>query len=276
MLRRDVVPRSFNARLLVDARLGLNLTQEQAAALVGVDVRTYRRYESGEVNQGGAFGVRHPSRRRILARIAVELGVAEEELVVASEPPDAHRAVETRAEMPIHYEHALPRARVFVGRSALVEQLRAWIDDPAPSARVLALVALGGAGKTTLVEHVITRRGDGPRAAGIFVYSFYDDDRAEAFFERALARVLCAYRGRCRRGRPRCRARACARRRRSASFGDRWARGDPRQRCGRDDLWADRGRRATAFLDPHGVRPWRCARARDVALRADRCCGMGE
>ncbi|HYP97886.1 MAG TPA: helix-turn-helix transcriptional regulator [Polyangiaceae bacterium] len=181
------MPRSFNARLLVDARLGLNLTQEQAAALVGVDVRTYRRYESGEVNQGGAFGVRHPSRRRILARIAVELGVAEEELVVASEPPDAHRAVETRAELPIHYEHALPRARVFVGRSALVEQLRAWIDDPAPSARVLALVALGGAGKTTLVEHVITRRGDGPRAAGIFVYSFYDDDRAEAFFERALA-----------------------------------------------------------------------------------------
>src|SRR6478735_5654636 len=118
MLRRDVVPRSFNARLLVDARLGLNLTQEQAAVVVGVDVRTYRRYESGEVNQGGAFAVRHPSRRRILARIALELGIAEQDLIVASEPAGTARASESMAELGVRYEHALPRARVFVGRSA--------------------------------------------------------------------------------------------------------------------------------------------------------------
>ena len=181
------MPLSFNARLLAEARLGLNLTQEQAAVVVGVDVRTYRRYESGEVNQGGAFGVRHPSRRRILARIAVELGIAEEDLVVASEPAGAARACESRAEFEVRYEHALPRARLFVGRSAHIEQLRAWADEAAPSARIMALVALGGTGKTALIERVLTLRGAGTQPAGVFVYSFYDDDRAEEFFDRALA-----------------------------------------------------------------------------------------
>lgn len=180
------MPVSFNARLLVEARLGLNLTQEQTAALVGIDVRTYRRYESGEVNQGGGFGVRHPSRRRILARIAGELGIAEEDLV-ASVPPDAAPASEPKADFWVRYEHALPRARVFVGRPALVDRLRAWFDDASPTERVLALVALGGAGKTALVERSLTLRGDGPHPAGVFVYSFYDDDRVEVFFERALA-----------------------------------------------------------------------------------------
>lgn len=181
------MPSSFNASLLVEARLGLNLTQEQAAALVGVDVRTYRRYESGEVNQGGAFGVRHPSRRRILARIALEMGIAEQDLVVPSEAHDGSPASESRVGYQTRYEHALPRARVFVGRSLLIQRLRAWIEEAAPRARVMALVALGGAGKTTLVERVLTLIGDGPHPAGAFVYSFYDDDRAEAFFQRALA-----------------------------------------------------------------------------------------
>lgn len=181
------MPVSFNARSLVEARLGLNLTQEQAAAAVGVDVRTYRRYESGEVNQGGGFGVRHPSRRRILARMAAELGIAEDELLVASEAAGASLATDSSAEFRVRYEHQLPRARVFVGRSALLERLRAWLDEPAPSAHVVAIVAMGGAGKTALVERVLALRGDGPHPAGAFVYSFYDDDRAEAFFERALA-----------------------------------------------------------------------------------------
>jgi uncharacterized protein YigA (DUF484 family) len=109
--------------------------------------------------------VRHPSRRRILARIAVELGIPEEDLVLASEPADAPRASESRAEFAVHCEHALPRARVFVGRSAHIEQLRAWADEDAPSVRIMALVALGGTGKTALVERVLTLRGDGAHSA---------------------------------------------------------------------------------------------------------------
>ena len=49
------------------------------------------------------------------------------------------------------------------------------------------LVALGGAGKTCLGERFLASIGDGPHPGGVFVFSFYDDDRVEAFFERALA-----------------------------------------------------------------------------------------
>jgi transcriptional regulator with XRE-family HTH domain len=74
--------RSFNSAALLDARLDLGLTQEQLAATLGVDLRTYRRYESGEINAGGGpFSVRHVSRRRFLRRVSKELGIAEEDLV---------------------------------------------------------------------------------------------------------------------------------------------------------------------------------------------------
>ena len=63
----------FNSDALLEARLGLGLSQEETAATLGVDVRTYRRYESGEVNHQG-FAVRHPSRRRFVEKIIGELG----------------------------------------------------------------------------------------------------------------------------------------------------------------------------------------------------------
>ncbi|WP_233562500.1 helix-turn-helix domain-containing protein, partial [Sorangium cellulosum] len=73
----------FNHTLLQRARLELDLTQEQVAASIGVDVRTYRRYESGAVNDPRlGFSVRSPSRRRILERLSAELGIAEAELLV--------------------------------------------------------------------------------------------------------------------------------------------------------------------------------------------------
>ncbi|MGZ3457724.1 MAG: helix-turn-helix domain-containing protein, partial [Archangium sp.] len=73
----------FHHALLLQARLDLNLTQEQAAAAVGVDVRTYRRYESGAVNDvDGGFSVRHPTRRKMIQRLAAELGLAEADLLV--------------------------------------------------------------------------------------------------------------------------------------------------------------------------------------------------
>jgi hypothetical protein len=50
------------------------LTQDDAAAALGIDVRTYRRYESGAVNAGG-FDVRHATRSRLLARMSDELGL---------------------------------------------------------------------------------------------------------------------------------------------------------------------------------------------------------
>ncbi len=180
------MPTVFNHRLLARTRLDLGLTQEEAARAAGVDVRTYRRYESGEVNDPSeGFGVRHASRRRILQRLARELGVAEDELLVDAASPEGP-APERRA-WPVCYAHPLPRAPHFVGRAAVLEALRAWLDADARDPRVIAVVALGGAGKTSVVEHLLAGLGDGPREGGVFVWSFYDDPRVEGLLERALA-----------------------------------------------------------------------------------------
>jgi len=73
----------FDHDRLVQIRTDLNLTQEAVAASVGVDVRTYRRYETGSVNDvRGCFLVRNASRRRFLSRLSRELGVEENELLV--------------------------------------------------------------------------------------------------------------------------------------------------------------------------------------------------
>ncbi|APR79355.1 WD-40 repeat protein [Minicystis rosea] len=196
------MPTFFDHALLSRARLDLGLTQEEAAAAAGVDVRTYRRYESGEVNdptQG--FAVRHPSRRRILRRLARELGIAEEDLIVtrADASPvidDAPSPPERAASAPVdeitrptgffvHHVHALPRAQHFVGRVAILKRLHAW--HAGESGGVVAIVALGGQGKTSIVERFVTELGDGPHRGGVLVYSFYDDPRIEAFFDHALA-----------------------------------------------------------------------------------------
>jgi transcriptional regulator with XRE-family HTH domain/tetratricopeptide (TPR) repeat protein len=207
--RRVAVPTFFNHALLARARLDLGLTQDDAAAAAGVDVRTYRRYESGEVNDPAlGFAVRHPSRRRILQRLAAELGLAEDDLLVpAPSPPPAPPRP---AGHLVRHAHPLARAHHFVGREAVLALLHVWfagegarINLPARSSGgvggalgpphrdattyVLAVVALGGAGKTSVVERFLSAIGDGPHPGGVFVWSFYDDARIEALLDQALA-----------------------------------------------------------------------------------------
>ncbi|MGK3963022.1 helix-turn-helix domain-containing protein [Sorangium sp. So ce118] len=217
----------FNHTLLQRARLELDLTQEQVAASIGVDVRTYRRYESGAVNDPRlGFSVRSPSRRRILERLSAELGVAEAELLAgeaggaaASEAPaaeapaaEAPAAAEPAAAeapasaaeasapaaapaapqagapawRPLH-AHTLQRARHFVGRGEVLERLAAWADASPPEPRVVALLGVGGAGKTAIAERFLQGLGDAPRPGGVLVWSFYDDPRTEAFLDQAAA-----------------------------------------------------------------------------------------
>lgn len=165
----------FQHQRLVEARVGLGLTQERAAQIAGVDVRTYRRYESGEVNAAGPFAMNRASRRQIVHKLAAELGIAEEELVSdAAEPRPAGPG-----------DHVLPRAVNFVGRDALLERLRGWSRKPyadAPTERIIALVGIGGAGKTSLVERALEANDPAP-----FVWSFYEDPRADAFFDALVA-----------------------------------------------------------------------------------------
>ncbi len=153
--------RRFAHEALARARTELGLTQEQAAAAVGVDVRTWRRYETGAVNEGGAFAVRNASRATLLARIARELGLTEPELLVpVSEAPPRG--------------HVLQPARRFVGRATERRALDAWLADPRDPARVFAVVARGGEGKTALVAASVTP------VAPRLVWSFYEQPDAGA------------------------------------------------------------------------------------------------
>ncbi|WP_437339160.1 helix-turn-helix domain-containing protein [Sorangium sp. So ce394] len=243
----------FNHALLLRARLELDLTQEQVAASIGVDVRTYRRYESGAVNDPRlGFSVRSPSRRRILERLGAELGLAEGDLLVveavgapaaegaaasgageapagageaaaragdataraeeaaaraeeapataeeapagaaaaaeAQAPPIAPTAAQGAAPAwrPLH-AHTLQRARHFVGRGEILDRLAVWAAASPPSPPVIALLGVGGAGKTSIAERFLQGLGDAPRPGGVLVWSFYDDPRTEAFLDQAAA-----------------------------------------------------------------------------------------
>ncbi len=185
----------FHHALLLQTRLDLNLTQEQAAAAVGVDVRTYRRYESGAVNDARqGFSVRHPTRRRMLERLAAEFGLAEADLLVDGasasaplpSPPEAREPEETGSGFRPHFAHTLQRARHFVGRDDVLASLSEWAAAPGPAERVVALVALGGTGKTAVAERLVASLGEGPRPGGTFIWSFYEEPRVEGFLSRAL------------------------------------------------------------------------------------------
>ncbi|HEU4407052.1 MAG TPA: NACHT domain-containing protein [Polyangiaceae bacterium] len=210
---------SFDHELLLRVRLDLGLTQEQAASALGVDVRTYRRYEGGAVNEGGEFQVRHAARRRLLRKMCEEFGVASESdwlkgpadgaPKVAAEPPveaearaegpapgpradegpapsPAPRPDEAKAWQPC-YAHPLQRAPHFVGRADLLASLEAWHRGPEPTPRVVAIVGVGGSGKTALVERFLRGPALGAGGGGAFVWSFYDDTRVEALLAQALA-----------------------------------------------------------------------------------------
>lgn len=139
------------------------MTQEDAARAVGVDVRTYRRYESGEVNDPDGFNIQRASRRTIVHRMASELGLDEAELVSQPKPLENDAG------------HVLVRAKHFVGRVGELETIAAWLVDPTRG-NVFVVIGMGGAGKTSLLEHALARH---PAA---LVWSFYEDPRIEAFF----------------------------------------------------------------------------------------------
>jgi transcriptional regulator with XRE-family HTH domain/tetratricopeptide (TPR) repeat protein len=166
--------RRFLSERLSSARVDLGLTQEQAATAVGVDVRTYRRYESGEVNEGG-FTLGRASRREILAKFAREFGLEPEDLIVEERPGQAS-ARSSALESP----HVLPRAPRLIAREPLESTLVRWVlHEDLAEFRVVVVHAMGGAGKTSLLARALERAG--ARAAKAFVWSFYEDRRTEAF-----------------------------------------------------------------------------------------------
>ncbi len=93
---------------------------------------------------------------------------------MALHPPD-HRVV-----------HPLPPAPQFVGREAELDELRALWQVRTPG--VIALVGLGGAGKTALATRFLEdlcRPDYSLRPEGLFVWSFYQEPDAGYFLSEA-------------------------------------------------------------------------------------------
>lgn len=175
--------RRFAGEALRRARTELGLSQEQAAARVGVDARTWRRYETGAVNEADGFSVRHAARRRLIDRMCRELGLEEGDLLrpldsgQATPPPPPAADLPPPCAAPVERGHRLPRARHFLGREPVLAELLTWAAEPAPRERVRALVAAGGAGKTSLLAALLERL---PEERPVFCWSCYDDPRGEA------------------------------------------------------------------------------------------------
>jgi hypothetical protein len=83
--------------------------------------------------------------------------------------------------------HALAAAPQFVGREAELNALRSWWASRAGG--VVALVGLGGAGKTAIAARFLDeacRSDRSTRPEGLFVWSFYQEPDAGQFLEHAL------------------------------------------------------------------------------------------
>jgi hypothetical protein len=93
---------------------------------------------------------------------------------MATHPPDYHMV------------HPLPSAPQFVGRQAELDELLASWQSGTPG--VVALVGLGGAGKTAIAARFVAelcRPEDPSRPEGLFVWSFYQEPDAGYFLSEA-------------------------------------------------------------------------------------------
>ncbi len=83
--------------------------------------------------------------------------------------------------------HPLQPATYFCGRQELLQDFTQWWNDPLSPDRVRALIAIGGTGKTALVEHFLNNCIDKQKLQGsVLVWSFYEDPNTDAFLEEAL------------------------------------------------------------------------------------------
>ena len=114
----------FDHDRLRQARLDAALTQDEAAESLGIAPRTYRRYESGQVNHPThGFRVRHAQRQNLVLAMCSEFELGEEALIVTrsseAEAP-THRAIREHIVVPSSLD-----------KDALAELIaRAWARSP--------------------------------------------------------------------------------------------------------------------------------------------------
>lgn len=90
-----------------------------------------------------------------------------------------------------NWVHILEPAEFFQGRERLREELGAWLAKDGDTTRIVAICAIGGTGKTALVERALrdwlepvgkTVKKPG---GGVFIWSFYENNRIDEFLSEA-------------------------------------------------------------------------------------------
>lgn len=81
--------------------------------------------------------------------------------------------------------HPLQPAPHFRGRQDLLKDLEQWWEDPVHPDRVRSLVALGGTGKTAVVERFLKCIQTDKLRGSVLVWSFYEEPDTDAFLKEA-------------------------------------------------------------------------------------------
>lgn len=81
--------------------------------------------------------------------------------------------------------HPLQPAPHFRGRKNTLKGLQEWWEDPVNPDRVLSLIAIGGTGKTAVIEHFLKTIIKGKLQGSVLVWSFYEEPNTDAFLSEA-------------------------------------------------------------------------------------------
>lgn len=143
----------FKNDLLRELRLECGLGQEQAAEEIGVDIRTYRSYERGEVNRG-EFLVNRKDRHNILHRMAEVFEQADPQVFLEKIPGDeARRPAQSGPYVP-NPPGASYQALSYVSRDREETGALSYLMTPG---KPVILWGPRQCGKTWLMEHLWRR-----------------------------------------------------------------------------------------------------------------------
>ncbi len=81
--------------------------------------------------------------------------------------------------------HPLQPAPHFRGRDNLLKDLQRWWNDPVHPDRVRSIVAIGGTGKTAVIERLLKEIKTNKLRGSTLVWSFYEEPNTDAFLQEA-------------------------------------------------------------------------------------------
>ncbi|MFC2140678.1 DUF4062 domain-containing protein [Acidobacteriota bacterium] len=103
----------------------------------------------------------------------------------AREPKPAPGNIPTQRTWIFREVHPLQPAPHFRGREDLLKDLQQWWQDPVHPDRVRSLVAIGGTGKTAVIQRFLQGIREDRLRGSILVWSFYEEPNTDAFLREA-------------------------------------------------------------------------------------------